>query len=327
MKPITLTQEAKDRALDLFKKLLEEANDTTGLKISITPETLVKMQNVEKPIVYITTTAYIKMTALIQNSDKELAWYGVAKRVLHNYLIEDILVYPQTVTSATVDADEAKCAKWFMELPDDIINNLCFQGHSHVTMGASPSGRDTDNWRKFANLLKPGEFYILCIGNKRGEFYWNIYDAKLNVQFENSDITMCVIDDKGNSIADWAKDNISKYIIAETPKVYSSVGFLGDYHDSGPIQTPRASYVVSNKNKKDNITYKEALEYIPEKYSGDIEYELEADVYIAYLTNIPHFKYNYLYQCYTCEGETFRAKYPKQNKKENKTGKKGGNKK
>lgn len=321
MKPIMLTQEAKDNALEIFKKLLESATDNTDLKISITTETLLQAQGIEKPIVFILAEAYVKMTALINSSNDELAWYGIATRVNNNYFIEDILVYPQTVTAATVDADEEKCAKWFMELPDDVINNLKFQGHSHVTMSTSPSGRDTDNWLKFANLLKPNEFMILCIGNKRNEFYWNIYDKEKNVFFENKDITMCVVDDKGNSISNWAKESIEKHIIKETPRVSSTIGFYNNTVKINGQTYPIDTKPNTKESKKESIpsinnsAYAEMLSYIPATLRDVIEYEIESDTYFAYTTNLPNFCYNALYGCYTCDGVTFRTENPKQPKR------------
>lgn len=301
MKPIVLTQEAKDNALAIFQKLLNEATGDNDLKINITTDTLLKEQGVEKPTVFITTTAYIKMMSLIKASDKELAWYGTVSKVLHNYLIEDIFVYPQTVTASTVDADETKHAKWLMELPDETINKLRFQGHSHVTMSASPSGRDTTNWQKFANLLKPGEFYILCIGNKRGEFYWNIYDTAINVFFENKDITTEVVDDKGNSINGWADESIKKYIVSERPTTV----YAGFRNDTKPSYT----LVPENTVSFENDLRKKALAIVPTQYKGDIDYEVESDMYYSELTAVPGFTYNGLFGCYMMSGKTFREKY------------------
>jgi hypothetical protein len=268
--------------------------------------------------VYVLASAYVKMISLINSSNDELAWYGVASRVNNNYFIEDILVYPQTVTSATVDADEEKCAKWFMELPDDVINNIRFQGHSHVNMTASPSGRDTNNWIQFANLLKPNEFMILCIGNKKNEFYWNIYDKAINVFFENKDITMCVVDDKGNSISAWAKESVEKYIVKETPRVYSQTGF---YNNTVSINgqpyeviTDKSEKAKSEKTKdvKDNDKYERMLEYIPNDLKGDVDYEPETDMYFTCCVGLPGFYYSNMYDCYVCRGVTFRSQNPKQ---------------
>lgn len=315
MKPIILTQEAKDNALEIFKKLLESASGDGDLKINITTETLLQEQGIEKPTIFILATAYVKMMSLINSSDKELAWYGVATRVKHNYFIEDILVYPQTVTSATVDADEEKCAKWFMELPDDIINNLKFQGHSHVKMGASPSGRDTNNWQQFANLLKPGEFMILCIGNQRSEFYWNIYDKAINVFFENKDITTVIVDDKGNSINTWAKESINKYIIAEQPRIttlyqasrsstQTSINLNGHSYAATPVANKKI-------NKKNDKKYEEMISYIPADMVGEVDYDSDSDTYFTEVIGLPGFIYSHLYECYLCAGHTFRTKYPK----------------
>ena len=321
MKPIMLTQEAKDKAFEMFKKLLDSATGEGDLKINITTETLLQAQGIEKPIVFVAAAAYVKMVSLINSSSEELAWYGIAHRAAHNYFIEDILVYPQTVTSATVDADEEKCAKWFMELPDEVINNLKFQGHSHVNMGVSPSGRDTGNWQQFANLLKPNEFYLLCIGNKRGEFHWNIYDRAINVHFENKDITMIIVDEQGNSIANWATESINKYIEKQKPIVTSRTGYFNSATDSQPVttQTRGKSYTLvpdkkEHKAKLDkslNEVYEEMLSYVPDEFRDDIDYEPESDMYFTYNHSIPKFYYSRIYDCYTCEGERFRAAHPK----------------
>lgn len=334
MKPITLTQEAKDNALELFKKLLNEADCNADLKINITTETLLQSQGIAKPIVYISTIAYVKMQTLINKSDKELAWYGITSRVNNNYFIEDILVYPQTVTSTTVDADEAKCAKWFMELSDEVINHLKFQGHSHVNMAATPSGRDTANWLKFANLLKDDDYYILCIGNKNNVFYWNIYDKALNVFFENKDITMVVVDDKGQSITSWAEDSIKKYVEVEQPKVYSQTGFLGtpsnQHHTTVQTKLMNGQSYTMLPTKSDfpiSKGVKEMLSYVPAKYRDEVNYDVEVDIYYTDSRDIPDFYYSSLYECYISQGERYRALHSKvksTNKKDKKeTSKKG----
>lgn len=315
MKPITLTQEAKNNALEIFKNLLNSIEGDTDLKINITTETLLLKQGVEKPTVFVLASAYMKMMSLIKSSTKELAWYGVASRINNNYLIEDILVYPQTVTSTTVDADETKCAKWFMELPDATINNLKFQGHSHVGMSASPSGRDTNNWQQFANLLKPNEFMLLCIGNNKGDFYWNIYDKAINVLFENKDITMTIVDDKGNSISEWAKESIAKYIIEEKPTTLQYPSIF--YNSESNVKLNEQNYNTvpeTSKNKitcARDVTYKEMLKYVPKDYQGEIDYEPETDTYFTDIVGVKGFVYNHLYRCYTCDGAVFRRANPK----------------
>lgn len=309
MKPIMLTQEAKDNALEIFKKLLDSASGESDLKINITTETLLQEQGIEKPIVYVSSVAYVKMMSLINNSSDELAWYGIAARVNKNYYIEDILVYPQSVTSTTVDADEEKCAKWFMELPDEVINNLKFQGHSHVGMSVTPSGRDTNNWQQFASILKDDEFMILCIGNKRGEFYWNIYDKAINVFFENKDITMVIVDAKGNAINTWAKESIEKYIVKQKFATAAhttndkTTTINGQSYETKPFKQYMAEIELREND------YNAMCNFIPVDLAADVDYDPDADNYFTYITNIPGFFYSSLYECYICSGVKFRTMY------------------
>lgn len=336
MKPIQLTDEAKANALEIFKRLLEEQKGT-DLDIKITSDTLLTQQNIKKPVVFVTAQAYTKMMTLINESNKELAWHGVATRVADDYLIEDILVYPQTVTSATVDADEEAYAKWLMALPDDVLNHLRFQGHSHVKMGASPSGRDTGNWEKFVDLIEPNDFYLFCIGNQSANFYWTIYDKKLNVQFENKDITFVIIDEKGNSISDWCSDMITKYIKDE-PKItradFTKTNTLtGGTKDTTTLTTSSVKYTAKGVLVNKPNVYEEAMNYVPPELHGVVEYDIEADVYfiedptmIQTVKDIPDgFHFSNLFDCYICHGRLFRDIHSKDaSKKKNKTNSKKG---
>jgi hypothetical protein len=84
MKPIVLTPEAKANALEIFKQLLEKQDANSDLRISITADTLIQQEGIEKPTVFVTSTAYVKMMSLINSSNQELAWHGVATRVNNN---------------------------------------------------------------------------------------------------------------------------------------------------------------------------------------------------------------------------------------------------
>ena len=57
--------------MKIFKKLLDSASGEADLKINITTETLLQEQGIKKPIVYVSTTAYVKMMTLINTSNKD----------------------------------------------------------------------------------------------------------------------------------------------------------------------------------------------------------------------------------------------------------------
>ena len=335
MKPIILTAEAKQRALEIFKHLLEEATVEKDLSIKITAETICNTQELQKPIVFVTAQAYTKMLTLINNTNKEIAWHGIATRVNNNYCIEDILVYPQTVTAATVDADEDAYARWLMDLPDDVINNLRFQGHSHCKMSTSPSGRDTTNWEKFVNLIEPDGFYIFCIGNQHNSFYWNIYDKRHNVLFEDKDIEMCIVDERGNSIDDWCSESIDRYIKEEKPVAYTIPGGGGNnpvgFRTSATnTLTLNSAHYATAPSKDAAESIKDAESYIPKDMKDIVQYEPESDTYFIEQEDIINngipkgFYYSNLYDCSIMSGIEFRRRYPKSKKnntdKKNKKG-------
>ena len=153
-----------------------------------------------KAVVYFEPIAWDKMRALIDGFDKEVAWHGLARRgedeTRDEYIIYDILVYPQTVTGATVNTDQEKYSMWLMEQPDDVFNYIRMQGHSHVNMHTSPSGVDLTHQEKILEQLGDEDFYIFMIWNKRGEKNVKIYDLKKNILFENLDVQVSVIRDE-----------------------------------------------------------------------------------------------------------------------------------
>ena len=126
MKPIKLTEDARQAALTNFQQMLANYTGDSDLTIKITTESLLNYDTIVKPKVYVTTDAYMQMMLLIQQCSKEIAWHGVVTKTEHDYLITKVLTYPQIVTGTTVDADEEAYAKWLMHLNNDTINNLRF---------------------------------------------------------------------------------------------------------------------------------------------------------------------------------------------------------
>jgi len=220
MKALHVSDSFKADALEQFKTLLANYKPTDGaLNFKIDP---IQQQDAQKMSVQMTSTAYLKMIALIQECSIEIAWHGLVERKDdHTFLITDILCYPQEVTSSTVDAKEKEYMEWLMALDDDTVNKLHYQGHSHVNMGVSPSGRDTDNWQKLFQMCQsPEDFYIVCIANKSGATTWRVYDNKTGFFYEDKDVVFKVITPEGLAIADWGKQTIKEFVteIKTTPK-------------------------------------------------------------------------------------------------------------
>lgn len=149
----------------------------------------------QKAVVWFTADAYMKMVALIQDTEKEVAWHGVAHRMdtPGHYVISDIIVYPQKVTGTSVDMDPVEYGNWKMELEDDVVDHLCMQGHSHVRMDCFPSGTDLEHQREIVDQLDGDMFYIFMIWNKYLRYTAKIYDLKINTLFEQGDVSVQMV--------------------------------------------------------------------------------------------------------------------------------------
>lgn len=145
--------------------------------------------------VYITGEAYMKIMYLVNTMDKEIAWHGTAERIEDGYRINDVFVYPQVVSGATVNTDQEEYEKWLYGLSEEQFNNNRFQGHSHVNMNVGPSSVDLEHQRKLLADLTDEMFYIFMIINKKGDLNMRVYDLAKNILFEPEDIELVVEDD------------------------------------------------------------------------------------------------------------------------------------
>lgn len=209
-----------------------------------------------KATVYFTSIAWKKMQALIKECDKEVAWHGVAYRSddpeKDEYLISDIMVYPQEVTGATVTTDQAKYQTWLMSHDDEVFNNIRMQGHSHVNMGTTPSGVDTSLYERILDQLDDSMFYIFLIYNKRNEKTYKIYDLEKNVLFETADVDVKILEDPSEKteihvegLSDDENQALTAYL-AEYRDAKELKGFLADAKEKVTTKTWQSPYTPGN---------------------------------------------------------------------------------
>ena len=219
MRNIKLTNKQITEMCAEFRRQLKDTKTRTG-KIDLSYP-LATLKDREKAEVVFTTIANKKLTALVDQCDKEVGWHGTVVRdteKANRFIIEDILVFPQTVTSTTVTPDETDYAMWLASLDDDTFNKLRFHGHSHVRMSCSPSGVDTDYQDNILENLK--DFYIFGIFNKHGSNWMLVYDIENNILYEDKDIVyMCNVSEEEV----WAAQQI-KELVKEPPKPAVNTG-------------------------------------------------------------------------------------------------------
>lgn len=255
-KLIKITSDCLDEVRKDFEEALKSGKFSDG-KITFTKS----IGNINrKANVLFTDLAWVKMQTLIREFDKEIAWHGIAFRgddeTKDDYIIKDILVYPQEVTAATVNTDQEKYQTWLFEHDDDVFNNIRMQGHSHVNMGTTPSSVDSSLYDRILEQLDDDMFYIFMIWNKRGDKTIKIYDMAKNVLFETSDCTVSVLED-GYSIERFLKeakslvsDKVSNYTNNATPS------FGGGYRYGSGYYGSEGSYYSSKDANKYETTKK-----------------------------------------------------------------------
>ena len=222
-KPIKFTQELIDQLRQEFDDALSKAKMVGG-EFKFTR----KFDSVDqKATLRFMERAYIKMIMLVTAFDKEVAWHFVASRgeAENEYLITDVLVYPQTVTGVTVEMDQEEYAKWRdegVQSDDGRFFWMNGQGHSHVNMSTSPSDTDLKHQQGILDDLRRTGFYIFAIWNKKGEHTLWIYDLAKNIVFEDKDIKI-EIGENDNEYADFI--DAAKAIVKPRVQQYQNGGY------------------------------------------------------------------------------------------------------
>lgn len=242
-KPIYLTKEYIDNMVEEFRKNVTDAKMSDG-KISFSKSFDYTGEDDTKAYVIFTPMAYVKMLTLLKHFDTEVAWHGTVRREDEDtFVITDVMVYPQTVTGATVNTDQEEYQKWMMTLEDDVFNSMRMQGHSHVNMGTSPSGVDSNHQQQILAQLKEDDYYIFMIFNKRLDHTIKIYDYANNVMYEDKDVIVSVADDEFD-----VESFIAESDHAVTHKTYAA----GSYGGYGAGRNPHAYPGAAAYSKDDD---------------------------------------------------------------------------
>ena len=268
MKRITLDSNTKQDLLQKFETYLNTAklsDNRINFSAALTPET----NTVEKPTIYISSEAFLKMMLYVQSTPTEIAWHGTVERNTKEnyYYIKDVFLYPQIVTGATVNTDQEEYQNWLMDLTDEQHNSLRFQGHSHVNFGVTPSTTDTTFYQEILQVLPKDDFYIFMIMNKSGDTTFLIYDLAQNVMYENADIEYDIVSEEtGALLADIKKEkeeNCAKHTYQAVSK--SSFNMPFDY--DSPWETPK-TFPIQQPTQRQETKIDDILKDIDKKWQN-----------------------------------------------------------
>lgn len=204
MKMLNLTPERREKILKEFADMLNNNKVVPGGTITFD---VGSEKTDEKQIIAYTPDAWVKLQHLMKSYSSEVAWHCLVDKVEEGlYLIEDLIVYPQTVTGVTVDTDDEAYTQFLVDLPIEKAQKVRMQCHSHVNMGVTPSGTDMTNQKEIVEGSSRKGFYIFQIWNKSGASYSTIYDFDAGVMYENNEVEVVVSLTDGSWADEWADE-------------------------------------------------------------------------------------------------------------------------
>lgn len=226
---IKVTPEIREEIIKSFTEEVAKLKSGDG-KLTYTKDI---GTNDRKALLLFTELAYTKVTTLVNNWSDEIAWHCLAKRgedpEKDEYIIYDVIIYPQEVTGSTVTTDQEKYQSWLYQQPDEVFNNIRCQSHSHVNMGVSPSSVDNHLYDEILAQLTDDMFYIFTIHNKKGDMFVKIYDLQKNLLFTGKDVEWNIIED-GSGFLDLiedAKKKVTKHVTTYTGYGRGYNGYVG----------------------------------------------------------------------------------------------------
>ena len=117
------------------------------------------------PKVIIAPEAAHKMMVATLHFQTEVAWFGLVDEVgPAEYRVAEVLFPEQEAAGHTVEVQADHVAEFSMQLleerGEDDYNRLRLWGHSHHSMGVSPSGQDNDTLK---NLTRDSDTYFIAV--------------------------------------------------------------------------------------------------------------------------------------------------------------------
>lgn len=200
-------EQVRAKLLEKYDSTIYMNTSSVDIKVDVKEilEQYITDKQLEEPKVYITAEAYVKLRKLVDDTTTEIGWYGTVTKMPgfeSVFVIDDILVYPQTVTGATCVQDDDRVFEFELNLSTDQVNRKRFHGHSHVNMGVTPSGVDEQFYQDI--LTQVDDYFIVMITNKSGAYYTRFYDMQNNILYTG--IPVQVMLDNGIALEHWYDD-------------------------------------------------------------------------------------------------------------------------
>lgn len=233
---------------EVDKQLRKKDTTEINLKYKLDAAAELPLAQKDRPMIIFTPIAWLKVSSMVANQSQEFALHGIVERVGIDYVIKDVMCYPQEVSTVTVTATD-DYGPWLHQFDDDTFNSIRCQMHSHVNMDVHPSGVDQQMYYDFLQGIK--DYYIFMIINKSHKVWANIYDIASDILYEDEDIDYEVMIDEDSTLVEWINKQ-TKHIIKPKPTYTYTRPAYTQYnyedYDYGSNKAPRN--VQSRTNKR-----------------------------------------------------------------------------
>ena len=141
-----------------------------------------------QPDIQFTPTALKWIKAMVEEHSGEVGFMGLVNESEGSFIVSEIF-YPKhcLVTSTTCEIAPEGMTELAQKMIDedrmDDIGKIRFWGHSHHTMGTTPSGQDDTQALEMMN--SSGAYLIRAICTKNGEMSVSYFDRERQLKFEN----------------------------------------------------------------------------------------------------------------------------------------------
>lgn len=250
-----------------------------------------KLDSFKEPKILCTLEAYRKMRNYVSIHDKEIGWFGTVEKVNDIYVITDVILPKQEVTSTYNEIDTETLIALASELTSEQITKLRCYGHSHVDMTVSPSGTDKE---QVEELTEGSEWFITVINNKDDDWHIAFNDYKRGLQFITRELEFFIPTDKNieKEIKDKVQTRVAK-VTTNTTKGWQNNQGYNAYWGYDMMRYPRQNYTkqIEEKTVKEekeeeetvsdynilNSLIESYLMYVDEPDSGEAVYRAVVD--------------------------------------------------
>ena len=164
---------------------------------------LIERRTEAQPDIKFTPKALKWIKAMVDGHSGEIGFFGIVREEGSSYIIDEIF-YPRhcLVTGATCEiAPEGSIELAQKLIDDDRIDDVArvrFWGHSHHSMGTTPS--DQDDAQAMKMMHSSGAYVVRAICNNKGEISVSFFDNERQLKFEN--VKWSVVQDYDKMVED-----------------------------------------------------------------------------------------------------------------------------